>query len=233
MIKRQLQKIASIPATVDATAKLGRVKDGTYGVHDIPYWGQFATPELTKAILEGDMDGQDDPNWAVFGYKTKEQAAYWAARQCGIVCAKTVLQAAGDATSVADLISECVAYGGYNVGTDTGWYYKPLARLLQNHGKHAVVRPHLPVASLAAHILQGGVVIASVNPQIIRGDHPVTNHSKSGHLVLVTGVKMSNHNVGGFTIHNPSGKSDAMRVDAYIPITQFSSAYGEKGIIIV
>ena len=232
MIKHHVRKALALPGSHYAVWWLQKVADGEYGTPGVPYWCQFATPEYAKDILAGTTNPRDDPNWRVFGYDTKEQAAYWATRQCGVICVKMILQAQGDTASVADLTDQGVKLGGYNRATDTGWYYKPLVQLLKRHGVRAKTKAHLPVTTLAVTVATHGVVIASVNPQIIRGDTNITNTTKSGHLVVVTGVRVERGQITGFVIHNPSGASADMRANAFIPITRFNQAYGERGIVI-
>lgn len=232
MLKSFIRKVATllkIPATAYA---LWQLSDGKYQTWHVPYWSQFATPSLAKDILEKRLNPKDDPNWAVFGYETSAEAGYWATRQCGIVCVKMIIASQSDHSTVAELTDECVHMGGYDRTTDTGWYYKPLAQLLTRHGVRAKTVSYLPVTMLAQVVANGSLVIASVNPQIIRGDNPITNYTKSGHLVVVNGVEIKQHRVKGFVIQNPSGKSASMRENAYITTEQFRKAYGERGIVV-
>ena len=70
MIKRHVRRFLTFPRYRQAVEWLVTAKDGDYGALDIPYWCQFATPEKTREMLEGEMDLRDDPAWRVFGYET-------------------------------------------------------------------------------------------------------------------------------------------------------------------
>lgn len=70
MIKRHVRRFLTFPRYRQAVEWLVTAKDGDYGALDIPHWCQFATPEKTREMLEGEMDLRDDPAWRVFGYET-------------------------------------------------------------------------------------------------------------------------------------------------------------------
>jgi hypothetical protein len=136
----------------------------------------------------------------------------------------------GKIRQVSDLTHEGVELGGYDTEHDTGWYYKPLVALLGQYGIDAETVLYLTVETIARLVSGGRLVIASVNPQIIRGDTTVTLHQKSGHLVVVVGVRMKNGHIEGFYIHNPSGKTPDMQAYAFIPLHIFSGSFGKRGI---
>ena len=229
MLKKQVRRVAGLKADLAARRMVRQLAEGDYRVDNVPYQCQFASPSLVKAIIE---TGASDPSWKVFGYKTEKEASYWASRQCGIACVKMVLEQRGVHATVAELTKQGVALGGYDVALDRGWYYAPLVRLLGGHEVSSRVVTFLTINTVAAHVATGGLVIASVNPEIIRGDTVVTSHKKSGHLVLVTGCKKTNGKLTGFYIHNPSGKSIATQVNTFIPLEVFRRSFGERGICI-
>lgn len=232
MIKNTLRKIHSLPSHYSAIYKLADLDNGDYSIKNVPYVCQFASPELTKEILEKRFNAEDDPNWKVFGYGTRKESAYWAWRQCGVCCVKMVLDFYGAKRQVAELTKEGMDLGGYDIENDSGWYYKPIAKLLGKYNLTAKIMPHLTVEMLAKSLLHEKLAIVSVNPEIIRGDKKITSHKKSGHLVLAVGFRMNNKLITGLFVNNPSGKSRAMQVTAFIPIERFKSAYGQRGIVV-
>ncbi len=232
MIKRLVRRTSRISHNLKAKRKLKSFQDGRYIIKNVTYACQFASPELVSDILEKKVDAANDPNWRLFGYKTKEEASYWSWRQCGICCVKMIVEYFGYHQNIADLTQKGVELGGYDVNKDIGWYYKPLVALLKSFNLRASVIPYLSTTELTGYTLENKLVIASVNPEIIRGDKKITSSVKSGHLVLVVGVDIKRSKVAGFYIHNPSGKSSDMRSYAYIPIKTFVQSYGNRGIVV-
>lgn len=232
MIKNTLRKIHNLPLHYSALRRLANLDNGDYIINNVSYVCQFASPSLTKEILEKRFNAEDDPGWKSFGYATRNESAYWAWRQCGICCVKMVLDFHGANRQVAELTKEGVDLGGYNIENDSGWYYKPIAKLLEKYNLTAKIMPHLTVEVLAESLLRENLAIISVNPEIIRGDTKITSHKKSGHLVLAVGFRMHNKQVTGLFVNNPSGKSEAMQVYAFISIERFKSACGQRGIVV-
>lgn len=233
LAKQLLRQLAKTPQDMRAKRHVKSLHKGEYTVQNVPYQCQFASPELAKDILEKRIEAKDDPKWKVFGYKTREESEYWAWRQCGVCCAKMALEYYGKQPgAVANLTEQGVKLGGYNTETDEGWYYKPLAALIRSYGLAASVAPYLSVEQLVKNISEDKLAIISVNPEIIRGDKKITNFSKSGHLVLVVGVKIEHGKVVSVRVSNPSGKTKETQAYGLIPIDDFTKAYGKKGIVI-
>lgn len=233
LTKQLLRKLAKTPQDIRAKRHLKSLHDGEYTIKNVPYQCQFASPALAKDILEKRIQASEDPQWKVFGYKTPKESEYWAWRQCGICCIKMALEHYGKHPgTVANLTKQGVELGGYNIKADQGWYYKPLAALLRLYGLRANVAPYLSAEQLAHNVSNGKLAIISVNPEIIRGDKKITNFSKSGHLVLVVGVKIERHKIVGVQISNPSGNSKETQSYGLIPIETFTKAYGKRGIVI-
>ena len=232
MVKQTIRRLLGVPKALRAKQSLVSLADGDYITKNVPYECQFASPELTKDILEQTIDAQSDSNWRIFGFETVEDTACWVPRLCGVCCVKMAVDHHGAATTVAGLTNEGVNLGGYDIDRDIGWFYAPLLQLAETHGLDGAVQPHLSIYEVAKLVSSDEFVIASVNPEIIRGDKPVRSQKKSGHLVLVIGVRISNHTIVGFYIHNPSGKTPDMQRNAFIPLNIFVQAYGERGIVL-
>lgn len=232
MVKAVIRKLIRLPHHINSVRRIKSCADGDYFVArgDVPYQRQFTTPKNTKLILEGKMKAEDDPQWQQFGFATKQEAVYWMQRGCGIACIKMLVDFTGKILSFADLTGQGVQLGGYDTRNDKGWYYKPLLELGKKHGLQGVTTSHCTNDELANGIIQHKFYIASVNPQIIRGDKIITSTQKSGHLILVIGVRVTRGAVAGFYIHNPSGKSEPMRQKAFIPVSVFGQSYGNRGI---
>lgn len=219
-----LEKIASF--------NLKKVKDGDYFVSSyVPYQSQFATPELASNILDNKIKGEADPNWSLFGFKTKQEYSFWSLRICGICCFKMILELYNLLNkSIAELTKEGLDLGGYDLKNDKGWFYKPLLKQAKLHGLKGYIVGYFGINSICDLILKKKFFIASVNPCIIRFDKNITNEEPGGHLVLIIGFKLKNGKCEGFYINNPSGKTDETRARAFISIEIFKKAYGNKGI---
>lgn len=232
MAKQAIRKILALPKMIKTKKSISSLDDGDYLIGDVPYQCQFATPELAKDILEKRVEAKNDPNWAIFGFSTKEESEYWAWRDCGVCSLKMALDFYGKKETIAKLVNDGVVLGGYDVEKDLGWFYKPLLELAKKNGLRGFVAPYLSKNELAKHILNKQFVITSVSPTIIRMDKNIQSKRKSGHLVLVIGFRVKKGIITGFYINNPSGKVPEMQKKAFIPIRTFINAYRERGIVI-
>jgi hypothetical protein len=148
------------------------------------------------------------------------------------MCVKMALDANALAPqeTVASLTTIGVDLGGYKVKPDTGWFHKPLIALAAKFGMNGKFYRVLSNEITARDVLNNKFVIASVNPEVIRGDIKTPNEKgKGGHLVLVWGVKIENGQIAGFYINNPSGRKKSTQEKAFVPIEQFNNAFGQRG----
>lgn len=216
-----------------------KLSDGSYRIRDrVAYYCQFASPHLTKDILEKKISATEDPKWQSFGFSTPEQYEFWSWRACAIMCVKMVLDTISDTngnTEVRYLIEKGVQLGGYvafdEQGSlvDKGWYYLPLINLSKEYGVGGEIFPYLSFPTICAQILNKHFFVASVDPKIIRGDQDRPKSGKGGHLVLVHGFEWMSGRCVGFYIHNPSGKKDETRENVFVPMELFAEAFGRRG----
>src|SRR5687767_10169423 len=59
----------------------------------VPYYCQFASPDLVHAFIYGDQPIDSDPRWAEYGANGPAEYAHWALRSCGVVCVKMAVEA--------------------------------------------------------------------------------------------------------------------------------------------
>lgn len=232
MIKKTIKKAINLPNLIKSKKIISALKDGDYSIQNVPYLCQFASPELAKDILEGKINARDDPNWKVFGFKSREEQEFWAFRICGICCIKMILEFYDIKVPIIKLVNEGVALNGFDFKNDSGWYHESLLQLANKYNFKGYVSKHLNIYDLANQIILKKFVIISVNPNIIRMDKNIVSKKKSGHLVLVTGFRIKNQKIIGFFINNPSGKEKTTQKNAFVPIDIFLNAYGERGIVI-
>lgn len=99
----------------------------------VPVIAQFASPELTAAILAGRLEPSADPRWADFGFSSRGAYGFWAPRLCGIACLAMVIRAAQPTFDqpLAALVAECYEGAATCSGTrqvngwTTGGYTNP------------------------------------------------------------------------------------------------------------
>ena len=198
----------------------------------VPYYAQVASPEWAEAVFERGTPAASDPAWQTWGFADPERYAYWCERACGVVCVKMCCEAfGGPALPVSEWVSHALALDGYEIraGEDgrtveNGWRHQALADLLRGAGLSAECGSANP-EQVAAILAGGDLVIASVSYEL--GTHrPVTR--RNGHLVVVLGSEPAAGDLRGFILHNPSGRTAALRENARIDAGRFSRAFSGR-----
>ena len=235
-VRRSLDVMASKNRSKKASKLINTKKSGDYFVKPTPpYCAQFASPSLISNILNKKIKAQDDPKWKSFGFSSVGDYEFWSWRLCGLICVKMILDANQKAQNetIATLTGKAVEMGGYNIQDDGGWFPRSLVRLAQQFGLSGKVFRLISVNEITEFILEDEFFIASVHPGVIRYDvDKVPDSEKSGHLVLVWGVKIKNGKIAGFYIHNPSGRKPLTQKGAFISLERFCNAFGERGFSI-
>ncbi len=209
--------------------------------YPVPYTCQFASPELVWDFINGGRDLKTDPNWAAYGASSPQEYAYWAMRSCGVVCVKMAVEGiTGRPTgTVMDWVHAGLAIDGYltelrpdrlDKPVEKGWKHLTLARLAIERGCYAELAAELHVNSLVAQLQNDRLVVASVSSEL--GEQkPLTRNS--GHLIVVHGVMLGGDGqVSEVVVHNPSGRTAALRESAHIPTGRFAQGFSGRGIII-
>lgn len=206
----------------------------------VPYIPQFASPELAADILAGRLDPAADPRWAESGYPSGEAYAFWAPRLCGIACLAMAIRAVrpGSAGSLAALASECAREGGYVLWdqagrwVDYGWVYESMLRVARRYGLEGAVSTTLTLEDLCAAVLRGALVIASVNPNQVRGERLDEALDPGGHLVVVVGFDAAGGRCRALFCHNPSGTTLTTREAARVEAGVFRRAFAGRGLLL-
>ncbi len=204
--------------------------------YQIPYYSQFASPELVHDIVNGLLSAREDPRWPEFGADSPEDYEYWAWKACGIAALKMAVEALGlPRRTMMDWIREALAAGGFiheeNVapGKPSGWIHSALARLATDSGIQADCAAPVDLPRLAAVIDNGGLVIASVSYELGTAA-PITRNR--GHLVLAHGYSTVDSAVEALLVNNPSGRSPELRRNCWIPAARFAAAFSGRIISI-
>lgn len=234
-IRKKIRKYSGLHINVRNYLLFKKLPTGVYFVaNNVKYYCQFASPELTKDILEKRIETRDDPRWQEFGFEKTEEYEFWSWRACGIVCMKMIIETLCNIDkSVKDLLDEGIMLGGYVAYdkdgklVDKGWYYNALIKLAEKYHLSGESFSYLSIDHICKEILNKHFVVASVDPGLIRYDKVESNFT-GGHVVLVHGFKWENGKCSGFYIHNPSGKEDKTRI-AYVPFNDFKKAFAERG----
>jgi hypothetical protein len=204
----------------------------------VPYYAQVASPEWAEAVFDRGADPRGDPRWSEWAARDPEEYAYWCPRACGPVCVKMCVEALGGPVKpVMDWVRQGLEMDGYEVkiGADgqpveTGWKHKALAELIISNSYYA--RPlRIAKSEMALHLSMRVLVIASVSYEL-GTDRPVTQ--RGGHLVVVTGAEIDPQSgeIVSVYLHNPSGRTPALREDARISAERFFSGFSGRGIVV-
>ncbi|HWS82868.1 MAG TPA: C39 family peptidase [Ktedonobacteraceae bacterium] len=206
----------------------------------LPYYAQFASPELIYAYVHENFDGRNDPRWRDYGTEDVEEYLFWHRRACGIACLKMCLEALTTQPqfpTMIELIRKGVDLGGYIVHNeqgefvDFGWYYQPLVKLGEDYGLHGHVCRTLTTDEMCTYLAAGSLVIASVSYEIGERDADMPITKRGGHLVLVHGFEWSEQGCQALLVHNPSGRFSDLQANAVIPFDRFSEAFAGRGFV--
>ena len=210
---------------------MATVSDSTTTVlHQVPYYSQWASPELVPAIVGGTMRAADDPRWAEYGASTPEEYEWWAVQLCGVACLRMALGAWDlDVPDPMRLAADCVEVGAYvhreDGGLD-GLIYAPFAAYVRARwGLVADVRPDLPMDQITKHVAAGDLVMLSVY-RTIRALDPAPPR-RGGHLVLAVGADEEH-----VVIHDPSGLPGRSQEYARVRWSDLERFYAGRGIVL-
>ncbi len=202
----------------------------------VPFYAQTASPEWVEAVFDRGADPAGDPKWQEWDCRDAQEYAYWCPRACGPVCVKMCVEAFGrPVLPVMAWVRQGLALDGYQIQTspdgrssDVGWKHSALAQMIILNWLYAVACP-MEVGEFLAQLSNHRLIITSVSYEI-GTDRPIT-HS-GGHLVVVTGAEFEGGVLNNLYIHNPSGRTPALRENARIPAQRFSEAYSGRSIVV-
>ncbi|MFF3325400.1 C39 family peptidase [Streptomyces sp. NPDC002889] len=202
---------------------------GATVIHSVPYYAQWASPDLVPAIIGGAMRAADDPLWSAYGAKSPQEYEWWSWRLCGMACLRMALGFwQQPVPTPMALAAECVEAGAYVKRPDglDGLIYAPFAVYAERRwGLHAEARPQLPGSEIPELIASGRLLLLSVHPSI-RELSPSPPH-RGGHLVLAVGTT-EDHVV----IHNPSGFPGHSQEFARISWDVLDRYYAGRGVVL-
>ena len=192
----------------------------------IPYFSQFASPELIGEIVAGERRVQDDPRWRESGAPTPEDYAFRARTGCGMACLQMVLAAHGrPVPGLAELWVRCAGYGGYRPDGRKGLHYAGLKAFADAElGIPVRVAAPMPVEELLATVRGDEVAFASVHREIRAPGPPP---GRGGHLVLAIDADGER-----ICFHNPSGTSAETQRAVWMEAERFAGFYAGRGIAV-
>jgi hypothetical protein len=193
----------------------------------VPVVTQYATPDLIGAIVYGQHDPAQDPNWRQSGAPSQSSYGRWCRHMCGMACLRmAILHRNGQSPSLFQLLADARTYDAYTKddnGQIRGLIYAPFAQYVKEaHGIDAVVHRELTMDNLIRSLDAGHMVMASVSKEIRRPTR--LPERRGGHLVLAIG-----HQDGHITVRNPSGHTEEAR-SPQLPVSVFATFFGGRGI---
>ncbi|WP_369405337.1 C39 family peptidase [Streptacidiphilus melanogenes] len=178
----------------------------TIAAPTVPYFSQFASPDLVPELIARTLAAEDDPRWAASGAASPQEYAWWCRRVCGMACLRMALvHWRGDAPGTVELAHECVAAGAYVVDGEQveGLIYAPFAAYVRERwGLGATVETALEPADVRAHLAAGRLPMLSVHPSLRTLDPEPP--ARGGHLVLAVG-----HDDEALYVNNPQASPAA------------------------
>lgn len=195
----------------------------------VPYFCQWATPELAADLIKGRAVLADDANWADSGAVDQAEYCEWANHVCGMACLKMVLtHRHGKAPLLLELARRSLPYGAYvsEGGQIKGLIYAPFVEFVGDQFSLAAsVHVNLCADELPRLLAQRRYFMASVHPSIRQ---PYTTPpTRGGHLVLLIAADRDT-----VTFHNPSGDSPETRQHVTITLNDFRRFFAGRGIAI-
>lgn len=195
----------------------------------VPYFCQWATPELAADLIAGRATLAEDANWAQSGAASQAEYCEWANHVCGMACLKMVLtHRDGAAPPLLELARRSLPYGAYIREGERikGLIYAPFVEFVREQfALVAEVRVDLRVYQLPRLLAQHRYFMASVHPSVRQSAS--TPPARGGHLVLLTAAGQD-----CVTFHNPSGDSPATRQQVTLPLADFGRFFAGRGIVI-
>jgi hypothetical protein len=194
----------------------------------VPYFSQFASPELVPELIAGTLPAEDDPRWAASGAASPQEYAWWCRRVCGMACLRMALvHWRGEAPRTVELAHECVAAGAYVVDGERvqGLIYAPFADYVRERwGLAAQVETALAPAQVRKHLDAGQLPMLSVHPSIRTLDPEPPG--RGGHLVLAV-----DHDDEALYVNNPSGFPGSQH-GARVPWPDLDRFFARRGVVL-
>jgi hypothetical protein len=204
--------------------------------YEMPYYAQLASPDWLSRVFDDGGDPTGDPNWEAFGTTDADEYRYWAPRSCGIACVKMVVEALGGLPRpMMEWVKQGIDREGYRIRSEAdgsikelGWSHTVLAALISAAGFPARSAQTQPAGIICA-LRRGMPVIVSITFEL-GTNRPIAQNS--GHLGVITGSDLESDQLQAVYIHNPSGRTEALRKYARIPADRFTEGYSGRAILI-
>lgn len=230
-----LDPVVSLPDHWRTQRALAKLPDGDYcATVKVPYYAQFASPDLIHDYIHSGFDGTQDPNWQIFGADDPADYAFWSHRSCTLACIKMAAEAfyPDVKPSLWELVVAGLQVNGYTVRdgfgrwVDVGWYFHAQVHLAARCGLEAAGRSYVSPLTICNYIRDGWLVAASVSPEL--GERRPKSGRYGGHLVLVYGFSWENGRPTRYFLHNPSGRYPELQSHAAVPAEQFNSQFAYR-----
>lgn len=162
--------------------------DKYVGYSAVPYYSQ--KPEFL--VREGSLN--------------RSQISAWENSLCGLMCASMVLnQFSTDSThTVAELLSAADKEGAFD--QRRGWVHRKIVSLLEQYGIKGTSQKIDNLDTVYELLNNDNLIMASVSPQYLHPELKNEKKERSGHLVVIVGMNVSEMGNNQLVIHDPGSE---------------------------
>jgi len=183
------------------------------------YQCQWASPKLAKKIIDHNINASCDPRWKDFGFSTKKEYVFWSWRICAIASLKMALNFfyPKNSTKISEIVNFCLAFGGYDVVNDKGWYHSALIKYLESRNLKTKSFKFLFLKKLQTLLENKILVLASISET-----SKVMDPLKDGHIIVICGLEFKKNRTfvhyldSSDPIFPISGRASVMPWDEFI-----------------
>lgn len=177
-------------------------------------------------------------DWEHLGFQSRDDAIYWQASCCGVLCLKMALDgfraARGEMPSgpVIEFIQRGVALGAYT--HELGWSHHGLGTLAAEYGLRSRPFEQATPGDIAGMIQAGALPIVSISWAF--EDHRTLQQKLlfwkkyGGHLALVIGFAGAADAPEGFSLHHTSKRLPYNWVNRFVPTKKFMFGFTGRGV---
>lgn len=205
--------------------------------YSVRYFSQWESRDLNQKIELGSIMADMDPLWNRSGAIDRKEYRIWSWNICAIACLRMVSQnfrALPKDFRPIEFAKQAAKNGVYvyNVETEQieGIFWKVFQEFLKNRFQiESRVMEFLPMYKIKQFLNQNYVVLLSVSPFIHRRRK---HHQRSGHVVLVQGLREKQGEILGLFIKDPGGWIENNTQERFISTKELYQCYSGRGFVI-
>ena len=179
-------------------------------------------PFYSQRIEDGMFDRE--------GFRSREEAAYWQDRGCGVACLKMILDGYRIAsnlaieTSYGQLVCQGLEMGAY---CKKGWIHAGLVRLANRYGLQGSAFRNSDISTLLAELKLQRPCIVSVTTCFRGGLNSPDGiiFQPGGHLAVALGFNQADGETTGFIVNHPSSSSEYNWSHRSVDLSRFKASF--------